>query len=290
MSLEQSQHLKLAINSALYGNGERGAVINDPGIFLRTPPLYVTTYTLQEGETISFPLTLFAQQEIVINGVMSGNGGDGQDGGSGGLGGNAINSFFAQGMDGANGGNNAAGEDAESLLSKLDGVTGGDGGDGAGGGGGGSSICNDGCWNHDIDSVGSTYYLNPSTLTSILTIARPGSGGGGGGGTLAGMIGGGGGASAGTIFLCAPIIRLGAVAELNCIGGNGGDGGANNSGGGGGGAGGFIVLIYEQLIDEGATLDVSGGTGGAGDGTGDDGSDGQDGRIFKIPMPKSTLT
>jgi len=98
-----------------------------------------------------------------------------------------------------------------------------------------------------------------------------------------GMTGGGGG-GAGMIFMCAPVIRLGATAELNVVGGDGGDGEADNSGGGGGGGGGRVVMIYETLVDAGATIDVSGGTGGAGEGTGDAGSNGIVGHIIQVPI------
>jgi len=43
-------------------------------------------------------------------------------------------------------------------------------------------------------------------------------------------------------------------------------------------------LIYENLYDRGATLDVSGGSGGATGGGGTNGFDGSDGNVIKCPV------
>jgi len=293
MGLEQSQHIKMNAPGTLFGNGSLGSITNDPGESFYFTPNSVTDYLLEEGETLNYGLTFFATKEIIINGIISTNGNDGQDGSAGGNGGNGQQCHWFQGLAGGDGGDNAAGGDADACLHlwqrNAAGLNGGAGGDGSGGVKGVGSVQSAAVGGSEIPILNNaTQFMDPSYLMAVLHNIRTGAGGGGGGGDAGGNIGGGGGGAAGCIFLCAPVIRLGATAELNAIGGNGGDGEADNSGGGGGANGGIIVLIYEHLIDNGASFDVSGGIGGLGHGTGDDGSDGQDGYIFKIPV-KTTL-
>ena len=288
MGLEQSQHIKSNESYNLFGNGEHGSLTNALPIQLQQALVLATDYTLDAGQVIDIGLSVFAQKEIVINGTVSINGTDGADGDAGGGKGTSSSCFFAQGLEGGAGGDNADGGAAQEFLATLGSTLGGNGGAGSVGAAGSPSIFASGSMNHNVYTTNPSYFLNPYLLMSLLTMSRPAGGGGGGGGDAGGNIGGGGGAGGGCIFLCAPIIRLGAAAELNAIGGSGGDGEADNSGGGGGAAGGFIVLIYEQLLDAGASFDVSAGTGGSAEGTGDNGVNGSDGLVFSIPT-KATL-
>ena len=133
-------------------------------------------------------------------------------------------------------------------------------------------------------------------------VSGGGQGGGGAGGThVAPSFGGGGGAGGaggGCLYIYAKNIILGPNARLSVKGGDGSaganatDGGAIADGGagGGGGGGGYVYLVYETLIDNGATFDVSGGTGGAG-GTGVNGGNsglagtaGADGNIVRLNL------
>lgn len=126
-------------------------------------------------------------------------------------------------------------------------------------------------------------------------------GGGGGGGKTAGGLGGRGGrsgAGAGSVYVAAKTVVIGATGSITANGGNGhagtdgdnsGGGTAGGGGGGSGGGGGLIYMIYDTITNAGI-LQVNPGTGaaaGVSAGTptgGTAGTDGNPGNIVRLNM------
>jgi len=235
---------------------------------------------------------IYAQDEIVIDGTIDGEG----RGGSGGA-----------GSESNNGGSADDGEDGEDALF-IPTSTGGTGGPAPGfagdGGDGGSG---------DTRSAVNLYEQLPHGIDFDVFnegVSSAGAGGGGGGGASTdrnnsdpgedGSSPGGGGGGARHDFnrsvgrggdggdggsfvaLIAPKITI--TGDINCSAEDGEDGdedGGIGSGGGGGGSGG-VIFIKGSVVENSGTLDVSGGSGGQGPGNNQDGGDGADGEDGEI--------
>jgi fibronectin-binding autotransporter adhesin len=163
------------------------------------------------------------------------------------------------------------------------GSLGGAGGTGATAGGQANFISNLGAigiWLRNFQAMYSGLLYYPSgEYFGVVQIPSGGAGGGAGGGsTYRGGAGGGGG---GVIWIAADTIWLEAGAIISSYGGKGGEAQVSGSatGGGGGGGGGAILLFCNHFINEGASIQVTGGTGGVGHGGGSSGGTGAKGNI-----------
>lgn len=279
----------------IYGDGSDGTITrsangDESGI------IYADSYTLEEGvtRTATGPVTIIAaREEIVISGTLDASA-VGAPGGSGGSGGAAVSpDTDTDGNDGQPGDDGTQGLWYGSPSSGGGGGSGGTddqtGGNGAAGGG---SPGPEKSTTRPLYTPLSPYY-NP--VWELSAFAGSGGGGGGGSGSVGGDSynsnpnpgnpGGDGGDGGGVVLLIAPTIAIdGTVMATGGAGGTGGDGPSNTygggaAGGGGGGAGGdggLIAVFAEEVTDDLATYDVSGGPGGSG-GSGGDGGAGTSG-------------
>lgn len=225
----------------------------------------------------------------------------GEDGGDGGVG-------SVGGGPAGNGDNGTSGDGAANSIGS-NGSAGGDGGDGGdcpmGGGGGtggtggpaGARVVSAAAYGgvRDIQHM-IPWRAFPAGIVPamIMLSAGSGSGAGGAGGGSQGPAGAGGGGAggasgtgAGAVVIIANRIVISGTGSITAVGGDGGDGGnggdgfddgASQTGGGGagaggaGGCGGVVVLIYNELVNNGS-ISVAAGSGGTG-GTGGSGQNG----------------
>ena len=124
-----------------------------------------------------------------------------------------------------------------------------------------------------------------SDLTKMLSfgqVLRYGGGGGGGGSDASGgVVGGNGGAGGGLLIVVAPAITLGNGALIDVSGLNGENKPLTNSAGGGGG-GGAILMLCQEFLDNGASVNLSGGAKGTSGGA--NGGDGGTGFFSQITI------
>jgi hypothetical protein len=243
---------------------------------LTIPPSGVfnfTTITIPSGVTVRFahnadntPVTLLAQGDVRIDGVIDVRGNDGAagtlgtglapnggtagpGGGAGGAGSNAL--LVAAGGSGLGPGGGAGGVE-------LGCCAGGGGGAGFAAAGAGSTVSGT-----PASSGGAAY--GGATLLPLLA----GSGGGGGSARV-GATGGGGGGGGGAIL----IATSGTLTFSGTIDAHGGHGGQSTGcfpqspfaviGPGGGGSGGGVRLVATTITGAGGSIDVTGGPGGIG--------------------------
>ncbi|UCF14605.1 MAG: hypothetical protein JSW59_14415, partial [Phycisphaerales bacterium] len=261
--------------TALTYNGSIGGVIQSQG---GSPEIAVFTFDgdsiLDSADTItvtgSRPLALLFQGDAVIRGKIDVSGVDGPDGkvadggwpirtygGSGGPGGGSGGDSAKWGApwnatDGEGPGGGGGGGSAASITGT---------GGGGGGGFGGKGANGQGSYGSTGDGAGGPSYGNLSLAL------EGGSGGGGGGfratsgGTRGPAAGGGGGGG----------IEIGALSDLDFIGGlidakggNGGNGIGTGCGGGGGSGGAIFLHAFNILLDEDTVLGAQGGDEGDG--------------------------
>lgn len=299
--------------SVFYGDGSDGQ-ITDSSSKNRGGIIHATTYTLQQGSTLSLDkqyLVIKATKSITINGKIDGEGasnnggkasnGQGQnfvleaaDGGDGSAGafiprgeGNSWNyrkGGAGQPTVGGKGGNGGRGDTSapyridmlrsEPAILQILRET--DTGIAAGGGGGGGGYYDVNAWGGSCGSGGDGSY--------------PGGAGGGAQYHFAQRDGAGdGGDGGGLVALMAPKISVSGEIDVS---GSKGEDGKQGGGAGGGGSGGVILLHSNTLSEQTPTYDVSGGSGGNGiaenaddcDGeySGGDGADGADGEVIEL--------
>jgi hypothetical protein len=294
------EFLRTEANTAKFGDGSDGAVVQGAGTLTLTRDMYYTDLTLSDaasvvasdGERIfcSGTYTMVTGATARNNGVdtvvanrLGANGAPNRASVS-------LTRALLGGGDGADGPNTSstAGTQASSVVFRQGGGGGGGGDDGQGNAGGNaqgsaSLPASVGGYRHYPECV-TRRFVDP--LTSTFAALGGGVGGSSGGNASAGgnQHGGPGGGGAGALVIVARRIVLASGAVLSAVGGAGGDGvtAATGAGGGGGGGGGVIVLITRDLQDAGATITVAGGLGGTGKGTGSPGADGGVGVILSL--------
>ena len=238
------------------GTGANGAYLASSNTTLAGGTYNYTSFTINSGVTVtvtgSQPLVIYCTGNVVINGILNGNGGNGGNGvtfSTFGIGGVGV-------AGGANGGNGVY------IGSGAAGQNGGGAGAGTGGlgwsGGGGAGFTAVGA-----NSGGSGGFGGPVYGTPNLSPIYGGSGGGGGsGGNSCGSGGGGAGGGIIQIQACGSI-TIGASGSVLSNGGNGGSDGTGNCGSGAGGSGGTIWLSSSGSITNNGSVSAIGGAGGS---------------------------
>lgn len=292
-----------------FGSGIDGPVIISSTTTLNRDMFYTSLVVNNGAGIISNGYKIYANQSIVVNGIIQNNGNQGGNavsgtsagiGGSGG-GGGTLNAGRSGGT-GANG-DAGVGTNGSSTLAAVilnSGASGGAGtnGGGAGGTGGTTTLETLGYGvGSFVDSIASTteqslneYIQAVASKTGAALSIFPGAGGGGAGGFNSGSggRGGGGGGGGGIVEIVSPSLTVGSTGFIQSIGGNGGTGGNGNGsnnpgGGGGGGNGGLVILIYKSLTTSG-TISAPAGLAGVGGSGGNPGSNGNTGVVYKIKL------
>lgn len=239
-------------NSAVgLGDGTDGAFSENSGttnLTQGTPYQYTsflldTNATLSASSTSTYPIIIFVQGNVVINGTINllekgCAGGAAENNGTG------YHSVLASAGTSKSGTAGIPGirlgPDCNFQYHQkgmvLNGTGGGGGYNKSGGGGGASSQAN-------------------------------GGGGGYASGGNVGGVGGNGGCS--ILIICGGTLTFGAASSIDVSGADGASGTAGDSGGGGGGGSGDIIIIHKGAkTDNGLATTKDGGTGGAGEGGG----------------------
>lgn len=283
---------------ATYGTGSDGAVTITSNTTL-TSDRHYTTLTVNAGATL-FPNSyrLFAQKQIVCNGIIDVSGAAASSSAGAAGAGIGIGGTLGSGANGGNGGTPAAEGTAAAFTGSgnyptakpsnsqgFDGRWGGNGGYGGTGAlgnyGGATTIGFSqkgnsrllGTLSHALDGA---YVINWDTALGEPKWYRIDGGLGGIGGVAGTGNGGGGGGGGGVMMIATP--RLTGLGSVYANGGNGAVGGTNGGGGGGGGGG---VILLVGVNRSGVTVQAAGGLGGAGNGTGGAGVNGAVGRVVE---------
>lgn len=286
-----------------FGDGSDGDATISSNTTL-TADKYYGNLTIDAGFTLNpGGYRIFVLDTLTINGTIARNGNDGADGANngagGGAGGSALADGYLKGSVAGGAGATANGDSGTNGTATSNSI----GSDGADGGAGGNAGSNGG--SGGTATASNVKLIANWHLATLLDISSSGStvkfdnsagagGGGAGNGANSDGSGGGGASGGGIVAIYARKIVVNSGGAIRANGGDGGAGGnatigasAEGGGGGAGGNGGQVILVYNELTNNG-TIEASGGSGGAGgtgnSGNGDAGNNGNAGNIRQFEV------